>query len=290
MWIGFVALLLNIPLDLAFMTGWGPLPAMGAMGCGFATAIIQFCLATAIFTLYWRGRRFRAYRPQGKPQAAHVREVWKIGLPIALALASEHALFAVGGFLMTRFGTATLGASQIALNFTGMMFMVALGLGQASAVLIGQAAGARDAAAVQRIGKLGYQVMTALSCAIALLLLAIPERIAGLYSKDAEVVAVTVSFIRIAGVFHMVDALQALGSGALRGLKDTTYVMQATTLAYWGVGGAGYVYWFYFNDAGPQMVWWVYCAALASAALLLGLRFWLQSRALPARYEQELTA
>lgn len=284
MWIGFAALLLNIPLDLALMTGWGPLPALGAAGCGLASALIQMWLAAAVCWLLWRDPRFRAYRPQGRADSGLMKEIAILGFPIAMALASEHALFAAGGLLMTRFGTEALGAAQIALNFTGMMFMIALGLGQATSVLIGQSAGARDAVAVARLGRLGYLCMTVLSTVIAVLLLLLPHRIAALYTSDEAVVAVAVGFIRIAGFFHLVDALQALGSGALRGLKDTTYVMQATTVAYWGVGGGLFVYLFYFNQASALAVWWVYCAALASAAVLLGLRFFYLLRQLPQRY------
>ena len=188
---------------------------------------------------------------------------------------------------MTRFGTATIGASQIALNFTGMMFMIALGLGQAVAVLVGQAAGARQAAAVRRIGALGYQSMCVLSGGLALILLLLPQPIVRLYSDDPEVIAIAVSFLKIAGAFHLVDALQALGSGVLRGLKDTAFVMRATTFAYWGVGGLGFVWMFQVQQAGPQAVWWVYCAALATAAALLGLRFWWQARRLPTIYQEK---
>ena len=287
MWIGFSALLLNIPLDMALMTGWGPLPALGAMGCGLATALVQCWLAAAMLWLFWRDPRFLAFRPQGRPQRAAIVEILHQGFPIGAALASETALFAAGGLVMTRFGTATIGASQIALNFTGMMFMIALGLGQAVAVLVGQAAGARQAAAVRRIGALGYQSMCVLSGGLALILLLLPQPIVRLYSDDPEVIAIAVSFLKIAGAFHLVDALQALGSGVLRGLKDTAFVMRATTFAYWGVGGLGFVWMFQVQQAGPQAVWWVYCAALATAAALLGLRFWWQARRLPTIYQEK---
>ncbi|MGJ8668692.1 MAG: MATE family efflux transporter, partial [Oceanococcus sp.] len=287
MWIGFAALLFNIPLDLALMTGWGPFPELGAAGCGLATAIINAWLAGALCWLFWNDARFRPYRPQGRVRASLMREVAVLGFPVALALASEHALFAAGGLLMTRFGTDAMGAAQIALNFTGMMFMIALGLGQATSVLIGQAAGARDAQVVRRIGQLGYICMCALSSVIAAILLLFPGYIAALYTSDESVQLIAIGFIRIAGAFHLVDALQALGSGALRGLKDTTYVMQATSFAYWGVGGGLFVWFFHFNNADALTVWWVYCMALACAALLLGLRFFYLLKHLPQAYSVE---
>lgn len=277
MWLGFAGLLINIPLDLALMHGWGPLPALGAVGCGLATALVDVGLALGMIWLFLSWPEFRPYRAQGRPSRAGMGELWRLGLPLALALVSECAIFAVGGLLMTRFGTATLGASQIALNFAGMMFMIALGLGQATAVLVGQAAGARDPAAVRRAGRLGYQTAAVLALGIAAFMLLLPEWIIGWYTQDAAVAATAVVFLKIAGAFHIFDALQAVGSGALRGLKDTRFVMWATTAAYWGLGGSCFAYLFFYRSAGAAAIWWIYTVALALAAGLLGLRFWRQT-------------
>ncbi len=284
MWLGFCALLLNIPLDLVLMNGWGPIPALGAIGCGLATALLDAGLAAGMWAVFSLRSQYRPYRPAGRPGLAGMRELSSLGLPIGLALASEHAIFAVGGLLMTRFGTAIMGASQIALNFTGMMFMVALGLGQATSVLVGQAAGAGHAAGVRRAGLLGYQSATLVAVLIAGLTLGFTERIIRWYTQEAEVVAAAVLFLQIAGIFHVFDALQALGAGALRGLKDNAYVMHATTVAYWGVGGLGFVYCFVLRDSPAHVVWQVFVAALATAAILLGLRFYWQARHFEVKY------
>lgn len=282
MWLGMFAFLINIPLDVVLMTGWGVVPALGAAGCGLATAMVQLMMALGLCWLFLSDARFQPYRPQGKLSLAAIAEILRLGAPIALAMASEHALFAAGGLLMARFGTETLGAAQIALNFTGMMFMIAIGMGQASSVLVGQAMGRGDFAGVRMYGRLGYSCMFALSALIAIVMLSQARVIAAWYSSDAQVLAVAVSLIYIAGFFHMVDAFQALGSGLLRGLKDTRYVMFATLLAYWGVGGSSFVCLFVFNPqiASAAAVWWVYCAALACAAALLGGRFYWQLRKL----------
>ncbi len=284
MWLGLLMLLLNIPLDLLLMYGAGPIPALGATGCGLATAIIDVLLAASMLYCFWRLPQFRGYRPQGRPRRTEVRETVVLGLPIALALASEHAIFAIGGFLMARFGAEVMGASQIALNFTGMVFMIALGLGQATAVLVGQAAGARDGPAVRKAGSLGFASCAVLAGMLALLLLWLPETIVRLYTREAAVAAHAVMFLKVAGIFHLFDALQALGAGALRGLKDTRYVMQATTVAYWGVGGTSFWYFFIRQESAPVAVWYIYLAALGAAAVLLGLRFWWQARHFETKY------
>ncbi len=284
MWLGLLMLLLNIPLDLLLMYGAGPIPALGATGCGIATAIIDMLLAASMLYCFWRLPQFRAFRPQGRPRGPEVRETVVLGLPIATALASEHAIFAIGGFLMARFGAEVMGASQIALNFTGMVFMIALGLGQATSVLVGQAAGARNGPAVRQAGALGFACCAVLAGALAMLLLWLPETIVSLYTREVAVAAPAVMFLKVAGIFHLFDALQALGAGALRGLKDTRYVMQATTVAYWGIGGSCFWYFFIRQESAPVAVWYIYLAALGAAAVLLGLRFWWQARHFEAKY------
>lgn len=284
MWLGLFAFVLNIPLDLLLMYGLGPLPALGALGCGLATALVDVLLALGMGVLFFRFRIFRPYRPRRPIRAAHMTEVLQLGAPLALALASEHAIFAIGGFLMARFGASMMGASQIALNFTGLAFMLALALGQATSVLVGQAAGAGHAAGVRQAGLLGYQAATVVAMLVVLLLFTVPEFIVSLYTQDAQVAAPAVLFLKVAGIFHLFDALQALGAGALRGLKDTRYVMQATILAYWGIGGTLF-WWFFLRQESPAIVvWYIYLAALGAAAILLGLRFWRQAAQFERRY------
>ncbi|MFO1415708.1 MAG: hypothetical protein U1F28_00025 [Acinetobacter sp.] len=42
--ISLLALLALIPLNLVFMYGFGPIPALGSAGCGFAAAILQWLM------------------------------------------------------------------------------------------------------------------------------------------------------------------------------------------------------------------------------------------------------
>lgn len=281
MWLGLAALLLNLPLDIVLMHGWGPIPALGAMGCGLATSLVQALLATTMAILFARHRRYRAYAPRGRPQMAGVREVWWVGLPLGLALMSEHAIFAAGGLFMTRYGTAEVAANHIAFNVTGLAFMLALGWGQATAVMVGQAVGRGDRAAVRMAGALGYRVCAVVACGLAILLIVGADAVSRLYTRDPAVAAVAASFVRIAGAFHVFDALQALGAGALRGLKDTAYVLRATILAYWVIGGLAYYVLIVRGAGSAQSIWWIFTLALGAAAGLLAWRFFSQTRLLP---------
>ncbi len=275
MWLGIMALLLNIPLDFAFMLGWGPFPALGATGCGVATALVDWALALAVLITVYRDPRFRAYAPRRADRLRRVDlvELLQVGSPIAAALFFEHLIFALGGLLMARFSTEAIAAHQITLNFVAMMFMVPIGLAQATSVLVGQAVGRRVGPDARRAGWLGYQAVAAFAVLMAIPMLVMPEAILRLYTDDTTVIPLGVVLLRVAGAMHLFDALQALGAGALRGYKDTSMILLITLLAYWGVGFPVCLWLAFAQSWGPSGIWWGFSAGLAVAALLLAWRF-----------------
>ena len=105
-----------------------------------------------------------------------------------------------------------------------------------------------------------------------------PHTIVGLYlhlddPANAATVSLGASLLGIAAVFQIVDGMQTVASGALRGLKDTRIPMLAATFGYWGIGfPTGY--WFAFHAGlGARGLWWGLAAGLASVAALMAWRF-----------------
>lgn len=111
-----------------------------------------------------------------------------------------------------------------------------------------------------------------------LVLITAPHAIVGLYlhlddPANAHTVSLTASLLGVAAVFQIVDGMQTVGSGCLRGLKDTRVPMIAAAFGYWGVGfPTGYVLVFHFA-LGARGLWWGLAAGLASVAMLMTLRF-----------------
>jgi MATE family multidrug resistance protein len=105
-----------------------------------------------------------------------------------------------------------------------------------------------------------------------------PHVIVGLYLRlddpqNLQTAALAAALLGIAAVFQIVDGMQTIGSGCLRGLKDTRIPMLAATLGYWGIGfPTGY--WLAFHAGlGARGLWWGLAAGLASVAVLMTLRF-----------------
>lgn len=165
--------------------------------------------------------------------------------------------------------------------------MVPLGVGIATGIRVGHAAGRGDARGVRRAGWTGIAIAGGFMVITAAVFLAVPRTIVGIYldldlAANAPVVGYAVMFLALGGVFQVFDGVQVAAVGALRGLKDTRVPMFITLLAYWLVGmPVGLLFAFVF-DLGPRGMWFGLVISLVVAAVLLTRRFWWRTRRLDA--------
>ncbi len=281
MYFGLFALLLNIPADYILMYGKFGLPALGAEGCGAATALVLAVQALLMLTYV---ARHRAYRFLGLfstwewPRSDKLWELVTVGIPIGAMIFVESSLFLAASLLMGRLGTFELAGHQVALNFAALMFMIPLGLSMAITVRVGNAVGRRDLAEARFRGWSGIVLALTTQIASALIIFLFPRQIAAIYTSDPQVSAVAVSLLFFAAIFQLSDGLQAAAAGVLRGLKDTKWPMIMVIVAYWlvglplsyGLGIAG-------GYRGPG-IWVGLLGGLTVAALALIGRFVLLSR------------
>ena len=60
------------------------------------------------------------------PDAALIKEYLRVGVPIGLSIFTETSIFGVVAFLIAPFGTAAIAASQAAMNFSSLVYMLPL--------------------------------------------------------------------------------------------------------------------------------------------------------------------
>jgi len=281
LWAGLVGFLVNAALDYGLAFGaWG-LPAMGAIGCGVASAVAGTAMVLAFAVMYrWhpRLRELELYRRDGWRPGAAAGEVLRLGGPIALIITAEAWLFLVGGLLMARFGTDAVAAHQIAINFASITFMVPMSIGMATTVRVGYAAGAGDGAAVRLRGLAGIGMGACFALVSASLMALLPAAIVSLYTDAAGVSALAAGFLYYAAVFQVADCVQATANGALRGIKDARVPMLITVSAYWLLGLPLAVTLAFQTQLGPPGIWLGFIAGLAAAAAGLAARFLRRTR------------
>jgi MATE family multidrug resistance protein len=276
MYIGVAGILFNVPLNYVLMFGKLGLPALGAEGCGWATAIVLWIqLLMLIVWILWRPRYrpFEVFERFSGPDRREILALLKLGLPIGVMVFLEASLFIASALAIGTLGTVPVAAHQVAINYSGLMFMVPLGLAGAITVRVGNAVGRKDRAGARRAGLVGMALALGFGALSSILMVVFPEAIVRLYTADPEVVALAAGLLFFAAVFQLADCLQVAAAGALRGLKDTRVPMGYSVLAYWLVGMT-LGWWLTFERGwGPAGMWCGIIAGLTVAAFLLSARF-----------------
>ena len=273
---GLAGLLCNLLLAWVFMYGKFGVPAMGAVGCGWATTISSLLMALVLAMQYRCHaplRQIAAFKPLWPRMGRDAREIIRLGLPIGFILLAEAGLFVLTAMWMARFGDSIMAAYQIALNFASVLFMIPLGVGLATTVRVGHAMGAGQTVEARFRGSVGMKLGMLNAASNASIMVLLSALIAGLYTNDNEIAAVATHFLWLAAAFQFVDGLQVTANGALRGIKDTRVPMMITIAAYW-IFGMPVAHALAFGIAlGPSGLWWGLTAGLAVAAAGLSLRF-----------------
>lgn len=277
LYVALAAFTMNIPLDYWFIYGGLGVPRMGAVGCGYASALAQWVMLVVMSAYVLLHRRryaplalFARFDP---PRLADLAAQLRLGLPIGVMLFAEVSLFGAVALLMASFGTVTAAAHQIGIAVSSLSFMVPMGLATAISVVVGQAAGARRVQEARRAGFVGIGLSLAFEFVSAALMLALREPIARLFTADPAVVDLAAELLILAAAFQLSDGLQVASAGALRGLKDTRTPMLITVVAYWGTGlPLAWAFGFRLGF-GPVGVWTGLVAGLTVAGVLLLARF-----------------
>ena len=268
---------INALLGWALIFGHFGAPQMGLAGSALASALANLFVFVALAAVVGFARPFRRYAIFGRWWRAdwpRYRELAAIGLPIAITLLLEVSVFAAAVFIMGLIGRDAIAAHAIALQIAAFTFMVPLGLSQAATVRVGLAYGAADRAGITRAGWTALAVGIGFMAAMALVLLAFPRLLIGIFlhtgdPRNAAVVALAVPFLGIAALFQIVDGAQSVGAGVLRGLQDTRWPMIFAAFGYWVVGiGVGVVLAFPMGLKGLG-VWIGLASCLAVVAVLM---------------------
>ncbi len=244
LWIGIGAVGVNALLVWVLMFGHLGMPALGLPGAGIATTIVNILMAIGLGVLISVDRRFRRYHLFGRfwrPDWRRFREIWRIGLPIAVTVAFEVTVFNGAVFVMGVIGPEALAAHSIAIQIASVAFMVPLGLGQAATVRVGLAYGAGNLAGIGRAGWTAWILSLVYACCTAFAMLVFGRALVGIFldlsvAANQPVIDLAVSFVVFAGLFQVFDAGQASGAGMLRGLGDTRVPMIFAGIGYWGIG------------------------------------------------------
>lgn len=270
------SLVCNVFLNYVFMFGHFGAPALGAVGCGLASAITMWLLMIGLAIYMMSSRHYAPLKifsraAPGRPAA--LREIVVLGVPIAITITAEAGLFNAVSILMGTRGAEVAAAHQVAINFAATMFMVPLALSSAITVRVGHALGSGNAVAARHSGALGILTCAVFMSCSAAFLLVFRDAVVSLYTNDPSVTSIAISMLLMAAIFQIADGVQIGAAGALRGYKDTRVPMFINIVAYWVLAfPLAYLATVTYRLA-PAYTWGGFVVGLSIAAFLLTWRY-----------------
>ncbi|MGD8175814.1 MATE family efflux transporter [Marinimicrobium sp. ARAG 43.8] len=279
--ISLISALLNLPLNYMLIYGKFGLPEMGGVGCGWATALSNTVAAVIMLAYLHISRHYRRYhlwRDRVAPDWSRIRELLRLGLPIGASMFVEVSMFGVIALFLAPLGAIVVAGHQIVLNITAVVFMVPLSLGFALTLRVSFLIGAQSPEMARRLARTTLLLGLAIAMINMPVLMLARDYLVGLYTSDAEVIAVATRLLMFAAIFQLADVLQVTAIGALRGYKDTRIPLFIMIVSFWGVClPLGYA--LTFTDwivpaLGAGGFWLALIVGLTCASVLLITRLW----------------
>ncbi len=244
-WVQIGSLALKIPLTLWFVEGGAGVPAMGVVGCAWATLVVNylmFALALVLLRSQALYRPLDLWRWPEPPNAARIGHFLRMGLPSGVGTMVEVTSFTLMAVFIARLGTAAAASHQIAASVAAMLYMFPLSLGLAGSARVSYWLGAGDSKRAKTlIWKCVWLSASVALCCSATLFIA-SGFWAQLYNSSPNVVPLATSLLAWVALYHLADAVQAVSASLLRSLHITVAPMLIYGALLW-CGGLGGGYW-----------------------------------------------
>ncbi|MBT8152977.1 MATE family efflux transporter [Epibacterium ulvae] len=269
----------NAAVNYVLIFGNFGAPELGLMGAALAS-LVTVSISTIILLIC--SQRIlpeqELFRNFHQPDWEMFTRLLRLGVPVGLTTLAEVSLFTASALMVGWISPLALAAHGIAANLSGITFMVHIGLSNVATIRVGNAIGRKDMFHLMRGARVLMAISLGASATTVLVFLLFPETLIGLFISPDDpdrpmILATGVSFVIVAAFFQLVDGLQSLELGLLRGMQDATVPMGVAACGYWLIGlPAGYVLAFPLGFGGVG-VWYGMLIGLSAVAGALLWRF-----------------
>lgn len=229
-----IANVCNIILDPLLIFGWGPIPAMGIEGAAIATTIGRgIGVLIQLWSLFKVGRHIRLTFDELAIELKTMLNIVKTSLggigQMIVSMTSWIFLMRI----LSDVGSEAVAGATIAIRTMMFTMMPAWGFSNAAATLVGQNLGAnnpeRAESSVWKIGtyNMVYLVIISVGYFFA------GKEIVGLFTKDAQVIAIGGEWLRIISYSYFVYGWWMVSVQAFNGAGDTTTPTKINLVFFW---------------------------------------------------------
>ena len=275
----------NVILNYVLIFGKFGFPELGIVGAAYGTLASRFIMVWHLWYLLKGKEKSKAYVTNIKffvLETLMLKKIINLGAPSAMQMFFEVAIFTAAIWLSGTLGKNPQAANQIALNLSSMTFMVAMGLGVAAMIRVGNQKGLQNFTELRRIAYSIFLFGILLAVGFAVIFFAFNNLLPKIYVDfddaknlvdNTEVVEIASKLLIAAAIFQISDSIQVIVLAALRGLQDVKIPTIITFFSYWVIGFP--ISWFLGKEEayGSFGIWLGLLAGLTTAAILLYIRF-----------------
>ena len=244
-----------------FMYGKFGAPEMGLTGAGIGTLIARIFMAIAFIILFYKNKKYKLFTDlynQASFCWSKFMQVVKLGIPLGGQIVMEACAFGLCAIMMGWVSEVGMAAHQIAITLSTLGFMIYQGLGSGTTIRVSHYKGANNKEGIIRATKTAMNLMY-VYCAFSVILFVGARNILPLmFTTDTTVIQLAAQMLIVCGVFQLVDGIQIVLVGTLRGFADARIPVIITFISYfivslpfsylsafeWGFGAVGI--WFGF--------------------------------------------
>ena len=276
MWILLAGNVLNIAGNYLLIFGRFGCPEWGLVGAGVSTLSSRIFATLFFLLILLTHRRFRRYRMGffrlGRSLTLF-RQLWSMGMPVALQIGMESASFSLSAIMVGWLGTLALASHQVMITISQPAYMTYYGIGAALAIRISHFHGQGQTNEIRRASSAGFRVMLCAEATIFLLFFALRHQLCGWFTDDAAIAAIVPTLFLPFLLYQFGDGLQICFANALRGVGDVKPMMWISFVAYFVVSlPLGYLFGFVCGW-GLYGLWMAFPFGLTTAGVLFWWRF-----------------
>ncbi len=224
----------NIFLNWVLIFGNLGAPAMGVTGAGLATTL-SIVLGFLIYVGFGLKHAWAEGFLHHRPSLTMLTRQFRLSLPASL----QQLFFSAGMMtlivIIGLIGTAELAAANVLMTLGLVVVLPAIGLGLATATLVGNALGRGDVDDARRWGWDAALFTGLLGATMGLLVIAFGKPILGVFITDPDVVALAWPPLIVSGLVIGIDTAGLVLLHALLGAGDTGRVMKISLIAQWAL-------------------------------------------------------
>lgn len=271
--INLASIVFKLVFNLWFIFGGWGVPAMGAIGAGVATLLVDWLMLAAGLWMIRRRPAFQALSPRlVRPHLADQKELLRLGLPMGGSYLIEICAFSFMALLVARDGIYASGAQQILGNLVALCYMLPMSLSLSTSSLVAQSVGAGDLRLARHTGRHGILLVITGAVLTDIVLVAGASSIVAAYTDETQVAVLALALLRIAPWFHFCDAMHCVSSYLLRAYKVAVVPLILQIASLTGLGLVGGWWLGYGPGAGslaPIAHWFVPGAPVGAASMWL---------------------